>query len=219
MDTTEEKIASNETANFKNQTSCLTIAIYDKEKSNVTENLESQNQNTLKNSNQINPNFLTFEQELRQEEITRKEEERKEEVKVQKLYDDENYDLERKYKRKEGYRLNLLIMTNKIKKYSDNPQELDKEIREKMGIDSITEATVLSSSPDQITVKIRTNNYEHYIKMRESKNWPKTVFGSKNGIHVKIIPIDLQLSITGVDKKKIFDEKTLKNLTKKKPNR
>ena len=139
---------------------------------------------------------------------------RQEELKNQQKYEEENDELERKYKRKEGYSLELLISSNQIRKFSNNPQEVAKEIMEKMAIDSIIEATVLSNAEDQILIKIRTSNLDDFITMREHKNWPKTAFGSKNGVYVRTIQSELPLSISDIDKEKVFDPKMIKNLMK-----
>ena len=83
-----------------------------------------------------------------------------------------------------------------------------------MGIDSIVEATVISNALDQMTLKIRTKNLDDFIIMREAKNWPRTAFGSITGLYVRVIPIALALSITGIDKKKSFDTKMIRSLMK-----
>ena len=83
-----------------------------------------------------------------------------------------------------------------------------------MAIDSIIQATVLSNAEEQICIKLKTSNLDDYIKMRENINWPKTIFGSKTGVYVRIIHSELPLSITGIDKKKTFDPKMIKNLMK-----
>ena len=97
--------------------------------------------------------------------------------------------------------LEIIITSNNISKYLDSPKEVAKEIREMMAIDSIIGVTVLSYSNDQITIKIRTHNFEDFIRMREHKNWTKTAFGSKTGLNFRTMPSKLPLSISGVDKK------------------
>ena len=161
------------------------------------------------------PSKSTIEKCFKQTETVTREEKSIEELINQKLYDDDNDGLERKYKRKEGYRLNLFVLTNQTIKYSDNLQELTNEIKDTMDIDSIIEAKVLFNSPGQIDIKLRTNNLDDFIKMRESSNWPLQIFGSETGVNVKVVPIELKLSISGVEKETIFDSKQLEKLMKK----
>ena len=160
------------------------------------------------------PSKSTIEKCFKQTETVTREEKSIEELINQKLYDDENDGLERKYKRKEGYRLNLFVLTNQTIKYSDNLQELTNEIKDTMDIDSIIEAKVLFNSPGQIDIKLRTNNLDDFIKMRESSSWPLQIFGSETGVNVKVVSIELKLSISGVEKETIFDSKQLEKLMK-----
>ena len=45
-----------------------------------------------------------------------------------------------------------------------------------MDIDSIIVAKVLFNLPGQIDIKLRTNNLDDFIQMRESSNWPLQIF-------------------------------------------
>ena len=74
--------------------------------------------------------------------------------------------------------MELHVASNQIRKYSDNP----KEIRKKMVIDSIIQATLFSNAEEKICIKLKTSNLDEYIKMLENKNWLKTTFGSKIGV-------------------------------------
>ena len=110
--------------------------------------------------------------------------------------------------------MELIVSTDRFRKYSDNIQEIVKEIRDNMDIDSMSEAKVISDSLGQIVIKVRTNNHEDYLKMRKSTNWPQSIFWSETGVNFHMVPNDLKLSISEVDKENIFDLKMLKKLMK-----
>ena len=89
---------------------------------------------------------------------------------------------------------------------------MENEIKETKSIDSIIGVKVLSNATEQITIRIRKNNVKDLRMMREPKNWPKTVFGSKIGLNVKTISNELPLFISGLDKNKSFDSKMIDDL-------